>query len=92
MIPAHIAEQASTETVRLEFQEPLTRDDRLLIDLLAERYAGKDGTPFMSFSRDGVTTLICPKAIRRILPYADTFTVEAPSAVRLPNGAGASNG
>lgn len=92
MIPAHIAEQASTETVRLEFMEPLTRDDRLLIDLLAERYGGKDGTPFMTFSRDGVTVLICPKAIRRIIPYADTFTVEETPVLRIPDRAGAGNG
>lgn len=92
MIPSMEPPITSSDTCRLEFQEPLTRDDRLLIDLLAERYAGKDGTPFMSFSRDGVTVLICPKAIRRILPYADTFTVETPSLHGIPDRAGASNG
>ena len=60
---------ASAETVRMDFLEPLTPDDQLLISLLAERYAGKDGTPFMTFSRDGTTTLICPKVIQRVLPW-----------------------
>lgn len=63
----------SSESCRLDFREPLSRDDRLLISLLAERYEGKDGTTFLTFSRNGITTLICPKAIRMILPNADTF-------------------
>lgn len=68
MIPAYIADQPVTETVHLKFNEPLSPDDSLMIQLLAERYAGKDGTPFMTFSREGVTTLICPKAIAGRIP------------------------
>lgn len=85
MIPAFIANEPSTETVQLRFVEPLTSDDKLLIELLAERYAGVDGTPFLTFSREGYTTLICPKAIRRIVPYVtDTFRAPETASLRIP--------
>lgn len=58
----------STPTCRLEFQEPLSHEDSLLIQLLAERYEDKSGVPFMVISRDGVTTLICPSALRGRIP------------------------
>lgn len=53
-----------TETCQLRFQEPLTPSDELTIRLLTERYEGKDGTPFMKFTREGVVTLIVPQVIR----------------------------
>lgn len=58
----------STPTCRLEFREPLSRDDSLLIQLLAERYEDKSGIPFMVLSREGVTTLICPSTLRGRIP------------------------
>ena len=92
MIPQMEPPIVSAETVRLDFPEPLSPEDSLLIRLLAERYAGKDGTPFMTFSRDGTTSLICPKAIRMVLPYADSFTAETESAVRLSDNGGGRDG
>lgn len=53
-----------SETCQLRFQEPLDPLDELTIRLLTERYEGKDGTPFMKFTRDGVVTLIVPQIIR----------------------------
>lgn len=58
----------STPTCRLEFQEPLTLEEKLMIELLAERYEDKSGIPFMVLSRDGVTTLICPTTLRGRIP------------------------
>lgn len=101
MIP-EIANAQSSETARLDFPEPLSWQDEWTIQLLTERYEDRDGVPFMKFTRDldgrgKVVTLIVPRALRRI-GYgsknfdANSFATEAPSAVRLPEGTGASNG
>lgn len=95
MIPA-IANAQSSETARLDFPEPLSLEHQLIIEFLTERYTGD--TPFMTFSRNGTTTLIVPKIVRGKIPQlgakpnANSFTVEAPPVLRLSDRAGASNG
>lgn len=79
VIPA-IANAQTVNTCRLEFNEPLTPEDRLFISLMAERYENKDGIPFMTFSRDGRTTLICPSTIRMIIPHIDLFEPQSAQA------------
>lgn len=66
MIPA-IAEASSTSSCRLDFNEPLDEIDRRTIEALTELYTGKEA-PLMTFSRDGKTTLIIPKDMRKIFP------------------------
>lgn len=95
MIP-EIANAQSSETARLDFPEPLSLEHQLIIEFLTERYTGD--TPFMTFSRDGKTTLIVPKIVRGKIPQlgakpnANSFATETPSALRIPDRAGASNG
>lgn len=58
----------STPTCRLEFREPLSPEQTLMIELLAARYEDKSGIPFMVLSREGITTLICPSTLRGRIP------------------------
>lgn len=81
----------STPTCRLEFREPLSAEQKLMIELLAERYEDKTGVPFMVLSREGVTTLICPSTLRGRIPalggkVAEPFTTEAPRVHGVSNG------
>lgn len=52
------------QSVRKEYKEPLSREDALLIDLVANRYIGNSGTPVMSFSSGGYTRMIVPTDLR----------------------------
>lgn len=54
-----------SKSVRVSFKEPLNREDQCFIEWLSERYAGRTGTPVMTFSCDGVTTLVCPTDLQR---------------------------
>lgn len=54
-----------SHSVRKTFVEPLSLEDQLFIKWLSERYAGRTGTPVMTFSCDGVTTLVCPTDLQR---------------------------
>lgn len=64
MIPA-IAAAETSESVRLDFNEPLDAIDTRTIEALTELYVGKEH-PLMTFSRDGKTTLVIPKTITRV--------------------------
>ena len=66
MIPA-IANAQTSETYRLDLPEPLSMEDQLLVHLLTERFEGKE-CPFLTFSRDGFTTLVYPRTIRGRIP------------------------
>lgn len=78
-----------------EFSVPIPFDEAnpeamMTLDLLKEMYIGKEH-PFLTSSRDGFTWLIIPKTITKVFD-ANSFTVEAPSALRIPDREGASNG
>lgn len=73
MIPT-IAQAASSESARLDFNEPLDEIDRRTIEALTELYVGKEA-PLMTFSRDGKTTLVIPKSISKIFPVPQRTAV-----------------
>lgn len=56
------SESAST---RMSFVEPLSVEDQYFIKWLSERYEGRSGAPIMTFSCDGILTLVCPTDLQR---------------------------
>lgn len=88
MIPP-IAEAHSEFSVPIPFDES-NPEAMMTLDLLKEMYVGKEH-PFLTSSRDGFTWLIIPKTITKVID-ANQFTVEAPSALRIPKGTGAIDG
>lgn len=84
MIPA-IAQALSSCTYRLDLPEPLTVSDHLLIDALTQRYEGVE-CPFLTFSRDGFTTIIYPRTIRGKIPQLGATTDHARSLKLFPMG------
>lgn len=85
----------STGSVYVKFTESDSRD-MLACELITKRYQGIEA-PLMTFSRDGVKTLVCPPTIvpvffKRKGDDAKQVSGEAPTVHGLPNGTGAING
>lgn len=67
MIPSMNPPIQSSDTYRLDLVEPLSMEDQLLVHLLTQRFEGVE-CPFLTFSRDGFTTVVYPRTVRGKLP------------------------
>lgn len=74
-----------SRSTRLSFKEPLTREDQCFIEWLSERYEGRSGTPIMTFSCDGILTLVCPTDLQRKRAANEQKPVEASSLHGVPS-------
>lgn len=54
-----------SHSVRKTFVEPLSIEDQLFIKWLSDRYEGRSGAPVMTFSCDGILTLVVPTDLQR---------------------------
>lgn len=73
MIPA--VDIQTSDTYRLDLPEPLSYEDRLLVHLLTQRFEGVE-CPFLTFSRDGFTTVVYPRTVRGRIPQLGAKPVE----------------
>lgn len=66
-----------SKSVRVSFKEPISIEDQCFIEWLSDRYEGRLGAPVMTFSCDGVLTLVVPTDLQRKRVENESKPVEA---------------